>query len=172
MNLQTLYEPLMPWLVTYEPTPSESGIIPSFLYRHASRQALVTRLRGRKMRSKPRLMDEFGAALQFFDGFGENWHALGECLRYLDEWLPAESYILVITDPTQVLCEDLEERRWLFRVLEEAGEWWSTAIVDNGRFNRSARAFHVVLECSLGTSAEVSAMWPGIGSLERSPAGS
>jgi hypothetical protein len=25
------------------------------------------------------LMSEVGAALQFFDGFGENWYALGIC---------------------------------------------------------------------------------------------
>ena len=51
------------------------------------------------MRRLPDLMNEFGAALQFFDGFGENWHALKECLSYLDEWLPATAYVLVVSNP-------------------------------------------------------------------------
>ena len=93
-------------------------------------------------------MDEFGAALQFFDGFGENWHALGECLSYLEEWLPGDSYVLVITEPFFVLGDsDEEELQWLLKVLEETGRWWSKPVVDNGRFNRPARPFHTVLQC-------------------------
>lgn len=101
------------------------------------------------MRTKEALMDEFGAALQFFDGFGENWHALKECLSYLDEWLPGSCYVLVITEPSAVLSAcDGEELKWLLKILAETGEWWSTPIVDNGRFNRPARPFHTVLQCS------------------------
>jgi hypothetical protein len=91
-------------------------------------------------------MDEFAAALQFFLGFGENWHALLECLEYLDEWLPADAYVLVIEDAEELLCEARQDEFLaLLKTLHEAGNWWSKPITDNGRFNRGACPFHVLL---------------------------
>ena len=52
------------------------------------------------------LMDEISAAFQFFDGFGENWMALRECLEYLDEWLKADTYILVCEQAESVLSDE------------------------------------------------------------------
>ena len=101
------------------------------------------------MRSSASLMDEFGAALQFFDDFGENWHALSECLRYLDEWIPADAFIVVITNAQSVLIDERpQEASWLIKVLNEVGEWWSRPITDNDRFNRPATPFHTVLQLS------------------------
>jgi hypothetical protein len=91
-------------------------------------------------------MDEFGAALQFFEGFGENWTALGECLNYLDEWLPAHAYILVVEAAEELLLDEQQDQLIaLLKTLHDAGEWWSTPITDNGRFNRSSTPFHVLL---------------------------
>jgi hypothetical protein len=88
-------------------------------------------------------MDEFGAALQFFEGFGENWHALEECLDYMDEWLPAEAYILVVEQAESILAdEDDDQLAALFITMHSVGEWWSRAITDNDRFNRAALPFH------------------------------
>src|SRR5438552_17320122 len=51
-------------------------------------------LRGHKCRTSDQLFDEFGAALQFPEYFGENWDALNDCLTDL-AWLPAAEYPLV-----------------------------------------------------------------------------
>jgi hypothetical protein len=91
-------------------------------------------------------MSECGAALQLFEDFGENWNALGECLAYLDEWMPASGYVLVFTEVLELLADESEELIWLLRVLEEAGLWWSKPIEDNGRFNRPSRPFHSVFQ--------------------------
>jgi hypothetical protein len=62
------------------------------------------------MRKKQTLMDEFGAALQFFEGFGENWDALEECLGYLDEWMPASAYVLVIERAESLLADETRDQ--------------------------------------------------------------
>ena len=88
-------------------------------------------------------MDEFAAALQFFEGFGENWDALEELLDYMDEWLPADAYILLIERAENLLVDEDEDCiEVLLRVLQRVGEWWSRPIEDNDRFNRPARPFH------------------------------
>jgi len=112
------------------------------------------------------LMDEFAAALQFSDGIGRNWYALGEALCYLDEWLPGDAYILVVTEPLQALALEPGERRWLLKVLAEAGEWWAKPILDNDRFNRPARPFHAVLQCPSPELGEVLGSWPDVGELQ------
>lgn len=101
------------------------------------------------MKTRQALMDEFGAVLQFFEGFGENWYALKECLSYLDEWLPADAYILVVNKCTELLSQDSsDELHWFLQTMREVGDWWSTPITDNGRFNRGSVPFHVVLRCT------------------------
>lgn len=139
-----------PWIAVDVLSEMRSEMFPEVLYSSSDQSGRVVRkLRGRKMLTQQSLMDEFGAAFQFFDAFGENWHALGECLSYLDEWLPASAYVLVITEPLVVLSEgDRQDLDWLLKVLGEAGEWWSKPIVDNGRFNRPARPFHTILQSS------------------------
>jgi hypothetical protein len=91
-------------------------------------------------------MDEFGASLQFFEGFGENWDALDECLDYLDEWIPASAYVLVVEGAEELLQdEDGDQMVAFLKTLHDAGEWWSRPIVDNDPFNRSEIPFHVLL---------------------------
>jgi len=103
------------------------------------------------MRTVTGLMNEFGASLQFFEGFGENWHALLECLEYLDEWLPAEAYVLVIEGAEELLRDEQSGQTIaLLKTLHDAGEWWSKPITDNDRFNRNAIPFHVLLNVAEG----------------------
>jgi RNAse (barnase) inhibitor barstar len=59
-------------------------------------------VRGVKCRTAPALFDEFAAAWQFPPYFGENWDALDECLSDLD-WLPAQAYVLVVTNALHLL---------------------------------------------------------------------
>lgn len=98
------------------------------------------------MRTTAGLMDEVSASLQFFDGFGENWYALGECLQCLDEWLPADAYVLVVEGAEELLRdEQAPQMAALLKTLHGAGEWWSRPVTDNDRFNRNAVPFHVLL---------------------------
>lgn len=98
-------------------------------------------------------MDEFGAAFQFFEGFGENWYALEDCLECLDEWLPADSYILIVECAEEMLCEEIPEELTLFLItMDRVGKSWSKSIEDNGRFNRKSIPFHALLHVSPQTT--------------------
>jgi hypothetical protein len=128
--------------------------IPSYFYSRPGLSVCVRVLRGRKMRTAQALMDEFASALQFFEGFGENWYALKDCLACLDEWLPAEAYVLVVETAEELLQEECpDQMAALVLTLHEVGESWAQPIKDNGRFNRPAIPFHVLLLISEGDAA-------------------
>jgi hypothetical protein len=106
------------------------------------------------MRTTEALMNEFGAALQLFEGFGENWYALEECLGYLDEWLPADAYILTVEHADELLREEQPKQLASFlKVLDSVGEYWSNPVANNDRFDRDAVPFHVLLNVSDATLA-------------------
>ena len=141
-----------PWIYVGVGEPERKSWIPGAFYARSGWNVCVRRLRGSKMRTMQSLMDEFGAALQFFEGFGENWHALEECLQYLDEWITADAYILLIEQADKVLIDAGEDQLdALLAAVQNAGEWWSHAITDNDRFNRPALPFHCLF---LGSEAE------------------
>lgn len=115
-------------------------------WRLAKDELAVRVLRGNKMRSAPRLFDEFGAALQFPDYFGENWAAFEECVTDLS-WLPAAGYVLLIVRSEEVLAdEDDETLDLLRRILVRASERWATPVAKGESWDRPARPFHVVLQ--------------------------
>ena len=95
-------------------------------------------------------MDEFGAALQFFQGFGENWWALSDCLSRLDEWLPAAAYVLVVEQAEDVLADQSDQLIWLLKTLDETGTSWSRPVTDGDIFDRPAIPFHTLLHFSEG----------------------
>ena len=141
-----LFRAEAPWIYVGAGEPQRKPWIPTVFYSRSGLNVCTRQLRGSKMRTTQSLMDEFGAALQFFDGFGENWDALRECLAYMDEWLPADAYILLIAHADSVLADAGEdELATLLRVLHGTGDWWSKAITDNDRFNRPSRPFHCLL---------------------------
>ena len=140
---ECLFQVEAPWIYVGVGEPERKRWIPSAFYGRAGLNVCTRQLRGSKMRTTQSLMNEFGAALQFFEGFGENWHALRDCLEYMDEWLPADAYILLIEQADSVLAdEDDEVLAALLVTIQEVGDWWSRAITDNDRFNRPARPFH------------------------------
>lgn len=162
MKYPVLYRPEPPWLLIHKLSEDEERWTPAFLYSKPEDAPVIRVLRGRKMRTRQALMDEIGAALQFFDGFGENWPALRECLAYMDEWLPGGAYVLVVTHPEELLAEEAGELGSFLRIIQETGEWWQTPIVDNGRFNRPAIPFHVVLRCNESTFPQVCRKFAGV----------
>ena len=141
-----------PWIYAGAGEPERKPWIPTAFYARSGLNVCTRQLRGSKMRTTQSLMDEFGAALQFFDGFGENWDALAECLAYMDEWLMADAYILVVEHADSVLADaDESELATLLRIVHRTGDWWSKAITDNDRFNRPPRPFHCLF---LGPESE------------------
>ncbi len=147
-ELKFLYGVDPPWIYVGQGEPDRAPWTASHFYSRPGLDVCVRRLRGWKMRSTGALMNEFGAALQFFEGFGENWHALEECLGYLDEWLPAAAYVLVVERAEEVLEDEPAKLPALLKTMDAAGEFWSTAIEDGDRFDRNSLPFHALFNVS------------------------
>jgi len=108
----------------------------------------VRKLRGNKCTTHRDFMFEFGAALQVFYEFGENWSAVAEIIRVMDEWLPAKGYVLVVEHAEAMFSAEPIEWTTFLKVVSIAKEWWSSPVVGNGRFDRDALPFSVVFESS------------------------
>jgi hypothetical protein len=147
-QLEFLFQAEPPWVFVGVGETERLPWVPSVFYSRPGLDVCVRKLRGWKMRTVASLMNEFGAALQLFDGFGENWYALEECLSYLDEWLPAAAYVLVVEGAEHLLADDPSGLSALLLTLNGAGESWSRAIADGDRFDRPPRPFHVLLNLS------------------------
>ncbi len=131
------------WLHALGDTPSASYEL-SWSLDSAGHVARV--LRGRKMQSAAKVFDEFGAALQFPDYFGENWDALDECLGDLS-WLQGTAYTLLITDTAQVLRQEpAEQFRLFFSVLGHAATYWASPSQTGSTWPHGAVPFHVVVQ--------------------------
>jgi hypothetical protein len=104
-------------------------------------------VRGRKMRSRTGLFDEFAAALQFPLYFGENADAFDECVRDLGDSLPAgRGYVIVITEPDQLLADArYEELAWVAGTLGDACEELARPAALGETRDRPGVPFHVVL---------------------------
>jgi Barstar (barnase inhibitor) len=144
-----------PWIYVGPGEAERAGWIDSKFYSRPDIEVCVRRFRGAKMRTTQALMNEFGSALQLFDGFGENWHALEECLCYLDEWLPAEAYLLVVERAEEMLEEERDSLPAFLKTMNDSAEFWAKPVEGNGRFDRPARPFHVLLIAS-NTAASAS----------------
>jgi RNAse (barnase) inhibitor barstar len=115
---------------------------------HSEPGEVVRVLRGSKMTTDAKLFDEVGAAFQFPSYFGENWNALRDCLGDL-EWMPADRYIVVVTDVDAMLAQAPDLLEHLVVAFNEvANEWGQTA----NRPLPEPRAFHVVLRTRRSTS--------------------
>lgn len=98
---------------------------------------------GKQCGTPAKLFDEFARAMEFPDYFGRNWDALEECLADL-EWLPANGYVVLITEAQAVLPDDDDEYETFLEVLSDAGEAWSKGQGGTGRI----APFHVLLAVS------------------------
>lgn len=97
---------------------------------------------GNEMRRLDDLYDEFAAALQFPDYFGENWDAFEECLSDL-EWIPSAGYAPFIANAVQVLDEEPEGQFQTFvKILATTCEEWTRS--------QTPKPFHVLLQCTEG----------------------
>jgi Barstar (barnase inhibitor) len=112
-----------------------------------SESGLTARMvRGRKMRTRQGLFDEFASAFQFPLYFGENEDAFNECIAELEGLPPGAGYVVVITEPDQVLGDaGGDALAWLTRSLAVAAEEWSQPIELGESWDRPAVPFHIVL---------------------------
>lgn len=146
--LDYLFRVGSPYVSVGSGEPERKKWNPSHFYSVTGLDVCVRKFRGNKMRTTGALMTEFGAVLQLFDGFGENWYALQECLSYLDEWLPADAYVLVVEHAEELLAEEPSNLSAFLKSIDEAGDFWSKPVVGNGRFDRESVPFHILLNLS------------------------
>ncbi len=97
---------------------------------------------GRRARTKNGLLSELARALEFPAGSGRNWDALEELLADL-EWLPAQGYLIVVTDADQLLADDSEGYDTFIQIAKDVATEW--AIPRHGAAARPAVPFHVCL---------------------------
>src|SRR5215471_3261980 len=124
MNDSFYFLPQPPWLHVAATSKSQ---ITDFAWglSQVSNNFVVRFLRGNKMATLNDLHNEFSAALQFPWYYGENWAAFDECINDLD-WLPADSYFLIITDADQILRrEDQQQFDYLIDTLAQAASEWA-----------------------------------------------
>jgi hypothetical protein len=115
------------------------------------------------MRSVVQVYDEFAAALQFPEYFGENWAAFDECLTDL-EWLPPEAgYVVVFTDPLLVLDESPDDFRVLVRTLTSVIQHWAAPIEAGEWWDRDGVPFNVVLAADTASASAVRDKWAAAG---------
>jgi hypothetical protein len=144
MTLTALQSSKKPW-VHLVVLPEKSKVD---LHHLVLPHSVIRTMAGAKCRTKAGLLDEFARALSFPEYFGHNWDALEECLADLD-WLPAQGYLLVVTDADQVLAKPEEEDDYetFIEILTEAGEAWSTRELPD--MARAGIPFHTLLTVSV-----------------------
>jgi len=86
-------------------------------------------VRGNKSQTKQAFFNEVAAALQFPYYFGENWDAFNECMNDLRDWLPASSYLLIVSNADQLLShETMGQVETLVKVLERSAHRWESGL--------------------------------------------
>ena len=94
------------------------------------------------------LFPQLATVFQFPDYFGENCHALDECITDL-EWLPAEGYLFVIKNSARLLIEESDDDlEVLLRILDEAGKEWADPYIEWWVEKREGLPFHMILQMS------------------------
>ena len=94
------------------------------------------------------LFPQLATVFQFPDYFGDNCHALNECITDLD-WLPAEGYLFVIKNSASLLLEESDDDLGvLLRILDRAGKEWATPVKEGEWWDREVLPFHTILQMS------------------------
>ena len=88
---------------------------------------LPIRIGGEEVRGKESLMTALAAKMNFPPYFGRNWDALHDCLTDLDEFLPAEGWLLILTDAAEILKTNPADRALFMETREAAADFWRRA---------------------------------------------
>ncbi len=155
MDKESFLSPNPPWLYL---VGSDASRMTDYAWSLASAEqprVAVRVLRGRKMTTPEGLFNEFAAALQFPYYFGENWAAFDECLADL-EWLPADAYVLVVTDAQLLLSAGGGgQLRTLVDILQKVAADWSRPADPQEPWGHAGRAFHVIFQSPSASLQEV-----------------
>lgn len=120
-------------------------------------------LRGRRMQTAADVFDEFAAALQFPLYFGYNKDAFDECISDLDWIPPGKGYVLIITEPDQVLADEPQASLgWFIDALSTAADTFAQSIDSGEWWDRPPVPFHVVL-AGTGDVLQAALRWAGVG---------
>ncbi|NMN96173.1 barstar family protein [Antrihabitans stalactiti] len=104
-------------------TPGQASVL---RYRLPELGYVVREVRGAKMPTVGAVFDEFAAAFQFPDYFGENKDAFDECMRDLEEFVgAAKGYVVVVRDAAQLLRDEPAERAWFADAMAFYASEWS-----------------------------------------------
>ena len=109
-------------------------------------------LRGAKMTTEQRLLDEFAAAYQFPHYFGENWNALVDCMSDLS-WMPAARYLMVIRNADVMLSQAPELFRAFVGTINAIARDWGETQPSARPWAPEPHAFHLVLQAEVGDGA-------------------
>lgn len=127
LELQDILAPYSPWLnlvVCEENRVDRVGYtVNTDEYKRA--QVICRFIRGKNCTDKPRMLQEWSAALQFPWYFGCNWDAFEECINDL-EWLPGNAYVFFISQLDRVVPDDDASFRTLLSILRGAAREWAT----------------------------------------------
>ena len=105
----------------------------------------VRTVRGRKMRHKLALFDEFSAAFQFPLHFGETWDAFYDCISDLQWLAPQTGYLLVITEPEELLVDASADELTVFlEILKDTHARFTAPLAHDGTGSEPV-GFHVVV---------------------------
>lgn len=122
-------------------------MIVQYEYRRGQLETDVIRVvRGNKMPTVGRLIDEISAAFQLYEDIGSNWHALQETLQYMDEVWDGSGYLIVFSHADLVLSKEPDQIEWLMKVLIDVWKWWSSHVTDNHPYNRPPMPFRCIFE--------------------------
>ncbi|WP_424887551.1 barstar family protein [Streptomyces sp. XH2] len=141
------------WLrvVARDATARELDLLPA-----SSGMTFVARLDGASMADSDGVFEQFWEQLRFPDYFGWNWNALLDCLRDLN-WLPADRYLVVIENSTQLLSGSPEERGHFFGLLKQVAEHWHSP---HHKPRGVGIPFTVLIVCEPGEAADAGADSP------------
>jgi len=143
---------------------TDLGSLFELRHDYEQRGYTVRWIRGRKARTTRSLFDEFAAALQFPDYFGENWDAFNDCLTDL-EWLRTDrGYVLVITEPDAVLAaERAKTLKTFVEILTDAVQYFGENPVHSWQGDMRPLEFHVLLIAGKANPSAILRRWQRAG---------
>jgi len=158
MKLADLLEPGAPFVAQWiADADASSTALWTLRGQDAASKVFIGVLRGKRMRNREGLFDQFGALLQFPDYFGENWDAFLDCMRDLS-WLRADGLVLVLWDAASVLADaDPKALDILIDIFEDAGGSSAGDEADAGI------PFHIVLHATPEQASSLQARLTAVG---------
>src|SRR4051794_24484168 len=107
-DLAPLIRPAAPWLHLWPAPAAEMREALVAWEQEAPGKRVVRLVRGRKCDTQESLFDEWAAALQFPDYFGENWDAFADCLRDVHRFGDKSAIVIGVIDADKLLANDTE----------------------------------------------------------------